>query len=155
MAKALADMRLVSSWRAILKKIGIKREVRGEGTSTWPWMNRGDDISMVQSHSGSKHAVLPSSLFCSMEKAKPEGISGVPKAGKQPAFSRQKTCPCSGERHHGPAGTTSDQSTANVAHQYKHHLEKTALGSTPRRHNGPESSSLSLAHLLSVSVISV
>lgn len=37
MAKALADIRLVSSWRAILTKTGIKREVRGEGISTSPF----------------------------------------------------------------------------------------------------------------------
>jgi len=37
MAKALADMRLVSSWRAILKKnTVIKKKVRGEGTSNAP-----------------------------------------------------------------------------------------------------------------------
>lgn len=50
MAKALADMRLVSSWRAILKKQGLREKSEVEKLHcTSSWMKRGDDISMVQS----------------------------------------------------------------------------------------------------------
>lgn len=64
MAKAFADMRLVSSWRAILKKIGIKRQVRGEGTSTAP-LSHGhggiEEMTFLQCNL----ALLASTLFLS------------------------------------------------------------------------------------------
>lgn len=89
-------------------------------------MNGGDNISKVQSCFASKHAILPSSLLCLWEKAKPEDVSGVLTAAKTPVFFTHKSCPCSGEGHHGPASTMSNQNTAEAVHQYKDHLENSS-----------------------------